>query len=66
MNSKPSASANADLEEAPGLICTDQHDQVIHGEHSDRMAVGVEHVQIADPVLAGTLQYHGIHDINLA
>jgi hypothetical protein len=30
------------------------------------MAVGVEHVRVADPVLAGTVQDHGIHGINLA
>ncbi len=54
-----------DLKQAPGLITTDQHDKTIEIKDPDWIAVGVEHVVVTDPVLAGTCQDHRIHDINL-
>ncbi len=57
---------DADLEHPPGLIGADQHDQVVDVEDPDRVALGVEHVVVGDPVFAGACQDHGIHAINLA
>ena len=57
---------NAYLEQTAYLIATDQHHEVVHDEHSDRMAVSVKQVGVTDPALASTVQDHGIHDVNLA
>ena len=57
---------HAYLEEAPGVVGTDQHDEIVRIEDADRVAVGVEHVVVADPVFAGARQDHGVHGINLA
>jgi hypothetical protein len=54
------------LEELPGPVRADEHDEVIEIECSDRVPVGVGHVGVADPAFAGALQDHGIHHINLA
>ena len=54
-----------DLEQAPGLVTADQHDEIIEIKDPDWVAVGVEHVVVTDPVLAGTCQDHRIYGINL-
>jgi hypothetical protein len=54
-----------DLEQPAALVGADQHDQVVDGEHSNRVAVSVKHVVVADPVRACTAQDHRIHTIKL-
>ena len=49
------------LEHPPRFISSDQHDEIIQFEHSNRVSVGVENVVVSDSVLAGTCQDHGIH-----
>lgn len=44
-----------DLEQASGLVTTDQHDETIEIKDSDWIAVGVEHVVVADPCVCGHL-----------
>lgn len=46
------ACRHADLEEAAGLVGADQHHEVVKAKHSNRVAIGVQHVVIADSVLA--------------
>jgi hypothetical protein len=56
---------HSDLEQAPRLVGADQHDEIVEIEDSDWVAVGVEHVIVIDPVVAGACQDHGIHAVNL-
>ena len=60
------ADNNTDLEQVTVLIGSNQHRQITKVEHTDWLPVGVQHVLISDPVLAGTLQNHGIHTIKLS
>jgi len=57
--------SNTDLEKVPVDRGADQHDQIFDLEHSNWIAVGVEHVFIRDSVLSGTFKNHRIHIINL-
>jgi len=56
---------NADLEQPAGSIRTYQHRELIDVKHSDRIAVGVKHVVIRDPVPARTRKDHRVHVVNL-
>lgn len=60
------AGCHTELKQVPCLVGADQHDQVVEALHSDRVAIGVQHVVVVDPVLAGGRHDHGIHTINLA
>ena len=42
---------NTDLEQPRRLVGTDQHRETVEFEHSDWVAVGVEHLFVGDPVL---------------
>ena len=55
---------NTDLQQDCLAIRTDQHRQVVELEHTGRVAVGVEHVFISDPVLPSTCQDHRIHSVS--
>lgn len=46
------------------MIRTDHHRQVVELEHSGRVAVGVEHVFIGDPVLPSACQDHRVHSVS--
>ena len=59
------AFGNSDLENTTVLICADQHQYVAEIEHTDWVPIGMQHVLILDPVLAGTIQNHGIHAVKL-
>jgi hypothetical protein len=56
---------NSDLKNPSVLICADQHQYVAEIEHTDRVPIGMQHVLILDPVLAGTIQSHGILTVKL-
>jgi hypothetical protein len=56
---------NTDLKETGFPISTNVHGEITKVEDSDRIAVGVQHVLIVNPVLAGASQDHGIHGIKL-
>lgn len=49
------AFGDSDLEKTTVLICTDQHHKIAKVKHSYRISVGVQHVLVLDPVLAGTV-----------
>ena len=51
---------------APCFVGADQHDEIVEIEGSGRIAVGMEHVVVTDPVFAGARQDHRVHGINLA
>ena len=59
------AFGDTDLEKTTVLICADQHHKIAEVEHPYWVSVGVQHVIVLDPVLAGTVQNHGIHTIKL-
>ena len=46
----------ADLEDATGAVGADEHCEVVEGEDSDWVVVGVEHVTVGDAVLARARQ----------
>jgi hypothetical protein len=48
----PLGLGHTDLQQAGGGVGADEHGEVVEVEHSDRVAVGVEHVVVCDPVLA--------------
>jgi len=52
---------DTDLNKTRRLAGTDQHRQVIEVEHPDRIAVGVRHVLVWDPVPPRARQDDGIH-----
>ena len=56
---------DSDLQESPGAIGADKQREVVEGEDSDGVAVGVEHVVVADPVFACTVEHDGIDLINV-
>jgi len=56
---------DTDLKKTTVLICADQHHKIAKVEHSYWVSVGVQNVLVLDPVLAGTVQNHGIHTIKL-
>ncbi len=56
---------DTDLEKPTVRICADQHHKIAKVEHPYWVSVGVLHVLVLDPVLAGTVQNHGIHAIKL-
>ena len=62
----PFSGGDADLEHSSRFVSSDQHDEIVELEHSDRISLGVQHVVIGDPVLAGTRHNHRIHIIKLA
>ena len=51
---------DSDLEHPSAVIGADQHGESIKVEDSDRVAVGVEHVGVRDPVLSSARQNHPI------
>lgn len=51
----------ADLEKLAGLVGADQHREFVEREHSERVAVRVQHVVVGDSVLASARQDDGIH-----
>lgn len=59
------ANNHSDLQEPTAVIGADQHREIVEGEDSDRVSIGVKHVVIADPVFACTFEHNGIHVINL-
>jgi hypothetical protein len=59
------AFGDTDLEKTTVLICADQHHKIAKVEHPYWVSVGVQHVLVLDPVLASTVQNHGIHTIKL-
>ncbi len=56
---------NTDLEQASMLICADEHHDVAKVEHANWVPICMEYVLIFDPVLASTLQNHGIHVVKI-
>jgi hypothetical protein len=48
----PLGLSDSDLEEAGGVVGTDQHLEVTEVEHSDGVSVGVQHVVVGDSMLA--------------
>ena len=56
---------NPNFEHPAAVIGTDQHGEAVEVEDSDRVAVGVEHVGVGDPVLSSARQNHRIHSIKL-
>lgn len=56
---------DSDFEHPAAVIGADQHGESIEVEDPDRMAVGVEHVSVGDPVLSSARQNHRIHPIKL-
>lgn len=59
------AFGDTDLEKTTVLIRADQHHKTATLKHPHWVSVGVQHVLVLDPVLAGTVQNHGIHTIKL-
>jgi hypothetical protein len=55
----------SDFEHPAAVIGADQHGESIGIEDSDRMAEGVKHVGVEDPVLSSARQNHRIHPIKL-
>ncbi|HUU60911.1 MAG TPA: hypothetical protein VMX37_00765 [Acidimicrobiia bacterium] len=58
-------SGHADSEQTACLVGADEHDEAFDIEHSDRVAVGRQHVVVADPVPACARQDRRIRLINL-
>lgn len=56
---------NADLEKASILICPDEHHDVAKVEYANWIAIRMQYVLIFCPVLASTVQNHGIHTIKI-
>ncbi len=56
---------HTDLDQPSTCIPADQHDQIVEHEDTSWVAVGMEHVIVSYPVLASTVQDHGIHYLNL-
>lgn len=56
---------DADLNQPSRLIRTDEHGEVVEGEHSDRVPVSVQDVVVEDPVLSSTPENYRIHNVNL-
>lgn len=56
---------DSDFEHPAAVISADQHGESVEVEDSDRVAVGVEHVGVGDPVLSSARQNHRIHPIKL-
>ena len=56
---------DTDLEEPPTPVGSNQHDEVVHVVHSGRVAVGMQHVVVSDPVFSSTRQNHRVHIIKL-
>jgi len=56
---------NTDLEQASILICPDEHHDVAKVEHASWIAIRMQYILIFDPVLASTVQNHGIHTIKI-
>lgn len=52
---------DSDLEKSPRTAGTDEHHEVVERERSDRVAVGVVDVIVADPVFARTGENDGLH-----
>ena len=61
----PFTLGNTDFKHSSALICTDEHRDVAEVEHSDWIPVRMQYVLIFDPVLASTVQTHGIHAIKI-
>lgn len=49
------------LEHPPVLVGADQHRELIEGEDSDRVSIGVKYIGISDTVLSGVYQDDGVH-----
>ncbi len=56
---------NSDLEQAPVLICTDEHHDVAKVEHANWSPIRMQYILIFGPVLASTIQNHGIHIVKI-
>ena len=61
----PFAFYNTDLERAPMLICADKHHEVAKVEHANWIPICMQYILIFDPVLASTIQNHGIHIVKI-
>ena len=61
----PFTFGNSNLKNTTVLICADQHYYVAEIEHTDRVPIGMQHVLILDPMLAGTVQNHEIRTVKL-
>lgn len=59
------ADRDSDFEHSAAAIGADQHGETVEVEDSNRVAVGVEHVVVGDPVLSSARQNHRIHFIKL-
>ncbi len=55
----------SDFEHPAAVIGADQHGESVEVEDSDRVAVGMEHVGVGDPVLSSAHQNHRIHPVKL-
>ena len=57
---------DTDLEEPRRFIGADEHDQIIEFEHSNGIALGVDHVLVADGgVPSSARKNHGLHHLKL-
>ncbi len=61
MNSVPLGRGGTNLKEPASRIGADQHGEFVELENSYGIAVGVQHVVVSHPVLAGACQDDGVH-----
>ena len=57
---------DANLEDSAGVVCPDEHREVVEDEDSDGVVVGVEPVDVDDAVLSCARQDDRIHLINIS
>ena len=53
------------LQEAAGVIGTDEHFEISEIESSHRVPVGVEYGSVGDPMSPGAPEDHGVHEAKL-
>jgi len=58
--------ANTDFKHSSRFVCSDQHDEVVQLEYSDRTSLSVEHVVVWDPCLRALATITGSMCIKLA
>jgi len=57
--------SNTDLKQASVLICADGHHDIAKVEHTNWIPMRMQHVLVFDPVLASTVQNHGIRAVKI-
>lgn len=59
------ADGHTDLEQVTSVVGTYKHGQAVQVEDTDGMAIGVEHLDVGDPMLACTRKNDRIHAIKI-